>query len=80
MKGWKFNIYTKKGLKNTAKKVEIIGAEMKKDSKDSPSRDSRIVKRMLAVTTDSGLWQQQKDAGKQEIPFEVRYALTFPQG
>ena len=27
MKGWKFNIYTKKGLKNTAKKVEIIGAE-----------------------------------------------------
>ena len=27
MKGWKFNIYTKKGLKTTAKKVEKIGAE-----------------------------------------------------
>ena len=27
MKGWKFNIYTKKGLKNTAKKAAIIGAE-----------------------------------------------------
>ena len=27
MKGWKFNIYTKKELKNTAKKVERIGAE-----------------------------------------------------
>ena len=27
MKSWKFNIYTKKGLKNTAKKVERIGAE-----------------------------------------------------